>query len=298
MKNDWQKKQLKQINSVTVLAIVVNFSLFVLKLVVGFLNGSVALVADGVHSLSDLSTDIIVIFGHYFGSKKPDRNHPYGHGRIETLSAILIALFLIVSGAMMIFYAASTIGKITPKQPGLATLIAASVSVFVKELLYRITRKVSIVCNSAALYANAWHHRSDALSSIAVFIGVLSIRFGFSYGDQIAAIAVGLMIIMVGLRITASCLGEFTDKAVDEETVGHIEDIIKSNKQIRQWHKLRTRTIGREIFLDLHILVDPALNITDAHRVAETLEDTIHEQLVRPVNITVHIEPDIPSMRK
>ncbi len=288
----------RQIKSVTNLAIVTNIALFVLKLSVGFLTGSIALIADGVHSLSDMSTDLVVLFGVRLGSKEADQDHPYGYGRAETFSAAFIALFLVFIGSAMIYYAAIDVAKGNVTDFHVAVLIVAIISVIVKELLYSATKRAAIKSHSSALYANAWHQRSDALSSVAVLIGFISLKAGFSYGDQIAAVVVGLMIILVAVRIIGDCLRELTESAVDADTVERIKHIIDSNSSINQWHKLRTRTVGREVFLDLHILVDPDLNIVAAHEISESLENALHEQITRPVNITVHIEPDIPELRK
>lgn len=298
MGNDKQIIAGKGIRSVTKTSIVVNIGLFAAKFGVGILSGSIALMADGIHSLSDMTTDGAVLLGHYFGSKEPDEEHPYGHGRAETFTAVLIALLLVVVGSAMIYYAAIDIAKGNVAEPGIAILIVASVSVVAKELLYRLTKRVAIRTHSTALYANAWHQRSDALSSVAVVIGFVSLKFGFDYGDQIAAVAVGLMIILVGVRIIGYCLRELTESAIDRDTIEHIKDIINSDSSIRQWHKLRTRTVGREVFLDLHILVDPDLDIAAAHEISESLENALDEQISRPVNITVHIEPDTPELRK
>jgi cation diffusion facilitator family transporter len=182
--------------------------------------------------------------------------------------------------------------------PRFGVLIAAVISIAAKEWLYRITRKAAIQSHSPALYANAWHHRSDAFSSVAVAIGFVSLEFGFGHGDQVAAIAVGLMIIWVGVRIIGDTIRELAEASVDPDTIEHIKEIINSDSSIRQWHKLRTRTVGREVFLDLHILVDPDLKITAAHEIAERLEKTLDEKMTRPINITVHIEPDTPELRK
>ena len=297
---DTDKQQIagKQIKSITYIGMVVNIALAVIKIVIGFFAASLALVADGIHSLSDLATDVAVLLGLRLGSKAPDQSHPYGHGRAETFSAALIALILILVGGVMIYYAAMAIARDEVTSPKTGVLIAAIVSIAAKEWLYRATKKVAIQSHSAALYANAWHHRSDALSSVAVALGFISLEFGFGHGDQIAAIAVGLMIIWVGFRVISDSLYELTESSVDADTIEHIKDIINDDSSIRQWHKLRTRTVGREVFLDLHILVDPALSIADAHQIAEDLEKTLDEQINRPVNITVHIEPDIPALRK
>jgi cation diffusion facilitator family transporter len=287
----------KQIKSITYLGLVVNVFLSVIKIVVGFFAASLALIADGLHSFSDVATDAAVLLGVHLGSRQPDEGHPYGHGRAETFSAGLIALVLIFVGGAMIYYATMAIARDEVTTPRLAVLMAAILSIASKEWLYRVTRKVAVQSHSAALYANAWHHRSDALSSVAVVTGFILLELGFGHGDQVAAIVVGFMIILVGVRVISDSLRELTEGAVDADTIEHIKDIINANSSIRQWHKLRSRTVGREVFLDLHILVDPDLNIAAAHEIAESLEKALNEQITRPVNITVHIEPDIPELR-
>lgn len=298
MRNDKRTIAGRQIKSITYIGIAINIALSVVKVVIGSLAGSLALVADGIHSLSDVATDAAVLLGLRLGSKGPDQSHPYGHGRAETFSAGLIALVLILVGGAMIYYATITIARGEVTTPRFAVIIAAIVSIAAKEWLYRATQKIAIQSHSPALYANAWHHRSDALSSVAVVIGFISLEFGFGHGDQVAAIAVGLMIIFVGVRIIGDCLHELTESAIDADTIEHIKNIINSDSSIRQWHKLRTRTVGREVFLDLHILVDPDLDIAAAHEIAEGLENALDKGISRPVNITVHIEPDIPDLRK
>ena len=293
----------RQIRSVTYLGVIINLLLSVIKIVVGALAGSSALVADGVHSISDMATDAVVLLGVHLGSKEPDVEHPYGHGRTETFSALFIAAALIAVGWFMIHRSSLSIARFNlgiteaPDFSGSVVWVAVS-SVILKEFLYRISRRIALQTNSSALYANAWHHRSDALSSIAVIIGYGSMRFGYVHGDDVATIAVGLMIIMVAVKIIGGCLHEFSERAVDSKTFKQIEGIISSESRIRQWHNLRTRSVGREIFLDLHILVDPELNITQAHEIAESLEQAMHSEMSRPINITVHIEPDNPELRK
>ncbi len=277
---------------------VVNIALSVIKVAIGLSAASLALVADGIHSLSDVATDVAVLLGLRLGSREPDQSHPYGHGRAETFSGGLVALILIVVGGAMIYYATLAIARDEMTTPRLAVLVAAVISIAAKEWLYRVTRKVAIQFHSPALYANAWHHRSDALSSVAVVVGFISLEFGFGHGDQVAAIAVGMMIIWVGVRIIGDAFRELTEAAVDPDTIKHIKEIINSDSSVREWHKLRTRMVGREVFLDLHILVDPDLKITAAHEIAESLEKTLDEQITRPINITVHIEPDTPELRK
>jgi cation diffusion facilitator family transporter len=269
----------RQIKSITYVGVIINIALAAVKIAIGFTAASLALVADGVHSLSDVATDAVVLLGVHLGSKKPDRTHPYGHGRAETFSAVFVALALLAVGAAMIHYATMAIARDEITIPRVEVLAAAVISIAAKEWLYRATRKIAIRSKSPALYANAWHHRSDALSSVAVVVGFLLLQVGFGHGDQLAAIAVGLMIIWVGVKVIGDCLRELAESAADQDTIEHIKKIISSNSSIRQWHKLRTRSVGREVFLDLHILVDPDLNITAAHEIAESLERALHEQI-------------------
>jgi len=288
----------RQIRSITYTGMLVNFALSAIKVIVGYPAGSLALVADGIHSLSDLVTDIAVLLGERLSSKKPDRSHPYGHGRAETFAGLIIALVLILVGGTMIYYATIAIAKDKVTTPHVAVLAVGIVSIISKEWLYIVTRKTAVKSHSPALYANAWHHRSDALSSVAVVIGYISLQFGFGHGDQVAAITVGILIIWIGVKIISDAFRELTESAIDTETIKDIERIINDDPDIRHWHKLRARTVGREVFLDLHILVDPDLNVAAAHEISENLEKNLDEQITRPINITVHIEPDIPALRK
>ena len=292
------QSQNRSIQQVTFVGMVVNVSLSVLKIVFGSLVGSIALLTDGFHSLSDLATDVAVLVGVHFGSKEADHEHPYGHGRIETFSAALVALILLVIGAVMIYKASMQIARLPelrehPPSFGAAMILVSLVSVISKEFIYRWTRNVAMKTHSVALYANAWHHRSDALSSVAVLIGAVAVLFDYPHGDQIAAIAVGLMIILVAVKVFSGCLDELTERAVDRKTAEQIEKIIASEKRILDWHKLRTRSLGREVFIDLHILVDPDLTVTAAHGIADCLEQSLHDRMSQPVNVMVHIEPKI-----
>ncbi len=291
------------IRNVTYWGMLINILLAVLKGVVGLAVGSLSLFADGIHSLSDLLTDIAVLIGVHFAAKEPDSEHPYGHGRLETFSASFVAVVLILVGAGMVYKASGDINKMHTAGVQAVTISSwviwiSLLSVISKEAIYRWTRKVAVDTNSTALYANAWHHRSDAFSSVAVIVGAMAVKFGYPHGDQLGAIVVGIMIILVGVKVIANCINEFAERAVDARIVEQIQKIIESEERIRHWHKLRTRSVGREIFLDLHILVDPELTITEAHEIADSLERILHEQMPQPVNVMVHIEPDTPRMRQ
>lgn len=279
------------IRRVTLAGIIVNIGLGIIKVIVGLIVHSIALVADGVHSISDLFSDIAVLLGIHFGSKQADKNHPYGHGRIETFSAFLIATGLVALGAYMIYYAAMDIAAGNISRPSIAVIFISVISVILKELLYIITKRVAVKLDSAMLYANAWHHRADALSSLAVIAGVIAAFMGFEFGDQLAAVAVGMMIIIAGAGIIGKCFREISETSVDDDLIEKIKQLISTHQGVIEWHKLRTRTVGREVFIDVHILVQPHLTITHAHDISENLENTMHTEITRPVNIIIHIEP-------
>ncbi|MGA2171960.1 MAG: cation diffusion facilitator family transporter [Sedimentisphaerales bacterium] len=299
MSYEVQKTAVKQLRLVTYLSIFVNVLILIpVKFTVGFLTGSLSLVADGIHSVSDMITDFIVLFGLYFGSKEPDHNHNYGHGKLETLAAAAISFFLLAVGLAMIHYAAHDIIKGTVKHPSNVVLAAAVLSIAIKEGVYRVTRAAAIKYHCPAALANAWHDRADAFSSLAVVLGVIGLKLGFDHGDQIAAIAVGVMITLVSIKIIGDCVAEFTEQAVDEATIEEIRGLIEAEDQIHSWHHLRTRAIGREIFLDLHIVVAPNLDVATAHSISQRLETSLRNRLTRPVNIVIQVEPDIPQLRK
>jgi cation diffusion facilitator family transporter len=285
----------KQIMRVTWLGIYINLALVVTKITIGLVVASMALIADGFHSLSDLITDFAIILGVKISKKEPDEKHPYGHGWAENFITFFTAVPLAAAGGYMVIKAVHSIADHELTKIGYPVLCASIVAIILKEYSFRITKKVAVKLSSSMLYANAWDHRSDALSSFAVAIGAISSIIGINYADQIATIVVGLMVVFVGVKIILDAASQFTAKAVDETTAERIKQIIKSQKEIKDWHKLRTRIVGRELFMDLHILVDPSLSITQAHDIAETLENDLHSQITQPVNIVVHIEPFVDS---
>jgi cation diffusion facilitator family transporter len=288
---------LKQINRITIIGAVVNLFLASVKIVVGKMVGSIGLVADGVHSVSDLATDAVVMVGAMLGDRPPDESHPYGHGKIATLSAIIVALILAAIGARIAYDAGMQIFLRSVPSYSPAIVVVAAISVVAKELLFQATKVVARAVRNPALLANAWHHRSDALSSIAVLFGGVAGLLGFSHGDQIAGVVVGIMVFGVGIKIGISGLNDLLESSVEGETVNLICEVLQSDSEVRSWHKLRTRRVGNEIFLDVHLLVDPDLSVVESHEVASRIERMVSESLTDPVNITIHIEPDTPENR-
>jgi len=269
-----------------------------LKLVSGILIGSSALIADGVHSFSDLATDFVVLIGTRLSSRPADKTHPYGHGKLETIASILIALVLLVISFGLIWSAGISIYQHKHNYPGYIILLVASVSVVSKEILFYITRKVARITQSTVLYANAWHHRSDSFSSFAVLIGGVASLLGWGHADQVATIIVGFMIIGVAGKILFDSFIELSEHSVDSESIQKIENVLSKETEISSWHALRTRKLGAELFIDVHVLVDPAWSVQKSHDISMKIEGKIKKELSKPSNILVHIEPDLEKMRK
>jgi cation diffusion facilitator family transporter len=281
----------KAIRSVTLWGAMLNVGLMILKILAGLFINSVALIADGVHSLSDLATDFIVLVGARFSNRPPDETHPYGHGKFETLASLFIAGILLLVGFGFVWTAGSAIYRKEVHYPGFLMLVIAAISVVSKEVIFYLTRKVARKTHSPALYANAWHHRSDSFSSIAVLLGGAASLFGWGYADHMAAIIVGIMIIAVGGKIFHDNLIELTEHAADSESVQTIKRILSDESEISGWHALRTRDIGGELNIDVHVIVDPNLTVLESHKISDKIEANIQMELAKPVNILIHIDP-------
>ena len=283
--------QAGQITRVTAVGAVLNVLLAAVKLSVGFVVGSPALVADGAHSFSDLSTDAFVIVGTRFSSRPPDESHTYGHGKYETLAAFLVGSALVAVGALIAAEAGLSLYRHEHIIAGYPVLVVAVVSIASKEWIYHVTQRVARRLKSPALSANAWHHRSDAMSSVAVLVGAVAGLFGWEHGDQLAAIAVGVMVILVGARTVFGALVDFTEKSIPAAEQEAIARAVEDVPGIRGWHRLRTRMVGREVFMDIHVLVDARLSVTEAHEIVNVVESKVRSSLDRPVNLLVHYEP-------
>jgi cation diffusion facilitator family transporter len=296
MVNQSINERQKKIRSITLWGALLNLILMILKLVSGILVRSSALIADGVHSFSDLATDFVVLIGTRLSGRPPDETHPYGHGKLETIASQLIAFVLLAVSFGLIWSGGVSIYRHEQSFPGFMVLVVASVSVILKEIIFFVTRKISRVTGSAALYANAWHHRSDSLSSVAVLIGGIVGLFGWGYADRVAAIVVGFMIMGVAGKIFFEGLVELSEHAADSESIQKIEGVLSEEKGVSSWHALRTRKLGAELLVDVHVLVDPDLSVLESHDISERIEKKVKEKLSKPVNVLVHIEPDINEM--
>ncbi len=281
----------QSIRSITLWGGLVNFLLLALKIASGLLIHSSALLADGFHSLSDLASDFIVLAGSKISHKPPDETHPYGHKRFETIASLGVGFILLLVGLGFIWSAGNAIFKGKVNYPGFLMLVVAGISVAAKEIIFFFTRKISKKTHSSSLYANAWHHRSDSLSSLAVLIGAIASLFGWGHADHAATVLVGLMIVGVSGKILYEGLIEITEHSADKESIQKIQYILDGEKEALSWHALRTRKVGGELFVDVHICVDPTLSIQHGHEICEQIEKKIKRDLIKPVNILIHLDP-------
>ncbi len=284
--------KISRIRRVTLVGIFVNIFLALLKIILGIFANSQALVADGFHSLGDLFTDFAVIFGVKYWSMPADENHPYGHGKMETFTTLFIGLVLIMISFFIAYNAAVTIAAFRRK-PGLAAFLAAAVSVVVKEFLYRWTLKKNSVLKSPALAANAWHHRSDALSSLPVAAAILaaSINPAWQILDNLGAFAVSIFIFYSALKIIKPNLLEFTDASASKEERERISEILESTEGVKSIHKLRTRKVSNGIFLDVHIQVNPEISVRQGHDISNRAKASLFEKGGNILDVIIHIEP-------
>lgn len=277
----------------TVSGAVKNITLAVLKIIFGITGHSHALFADGVHSLSDLLIDVMVLVASRFGSKAADSDHPYGHGRIETAVTLLLAFVLAAAGVGIIVDAGFEIyGSRTPVQPDFYVIYVAAFSVLLNEILYFYTRRTGERIRSTLLITNAWHHRSDSASSLVVLIGVVCAWLGMKTFDAIAAVIVGLMIIKMAWQFGWNSIRELVDTGLDDDTLEKIQNIITSVPGVRHVHQLRTRSVGGQIFLDVHIQVDSKISVSEGHHIGQQVHFDVQEAMPMVADVTVHIDPE------
>lgn len=283
----------RYIRRVTIWGLVGNLTLAVLKFVFGLMAASQALVADAVHSLSDMTTDFAVLIGLKYWTAPADRDHPHGHGRIELLVSAFIGLVLGGVAAGLIYRAILTLHEGTVTRPTWPAFVIAIVSIVTKEVLYRITIRVGTRVRSSAVLANAWHHRSDALSSVPVAVAVLASRLHpeWVYLDPVAAIVVSVLLLHASWKITWPALRYLIDAGASAEETAALRATIETTEGVKSLHNLRTRHIGSGLQLDVHVLVDPALSVREGHRIATNVKKRLLNNDDGVVDVLVHIEP-------
>ncbi len=271
---------------------ILNLALVVFKLSAGILGRSSALVADALHSLSDLASDLIVLAGYRIGRLPEDDQHPYGHGKVETLATAVVGGLLIAAALGTGGTAVAALGGWREaSRPGTVALVAAVVSVLVKEGLYRWTARIARDTDSQLLLANAWHHRSDALSSVAALIGVAGARFGWIWMDPVAAGVVSLFIAKVGWDLGWQAVRDLVDSSVDQTLLDDIGRTIRSVDGVRGFHGLKARRLGKDILVDVDVEVDPELNVIQGHEVARAVRTALLGRVRNVRDVMVHVEP-------
>ncbi|MEW8027044.1 MAG: cation diffusion facilitator family transporter [Candidatus Thiodiazotropha sp.] len=288
-----QEKRYDVSRRVAVVGALTNTFLAIVKLLFGWLGHSQSLLADGVHSLSDLLTDALVLFAARHAKEAPDEEHPYGHGRFETIGTLVLGGFLIAVGVGIVWDAAERL--FTPEQllqPETFTLYVAAFSILANEGLFFYTRYFANQINSNLLRANAWHHRTDSVSSVVVLVGIGGTMLGLPYLDAIAAVLVGLMIIKIGWDLGWTASQELADASLEEESLSQIREVIGNISGVKSVHMLRTRKLGGHAMADVHVQVDPWVSVSEGHRIAEVVQYGLIDHVDVLEDVTVHIDPE------
>ena len=288
--DDYQRK----VSQISVLGMAVNLLLATFKFIAGFVGKSDAMISDAVHSSSDIVGGLIVVIGVSFSEKQADDDHPYGHERLESVASLLLALLLFAAGLAVAYSSADKVlggGYLTMETPGLIALIAAIVSILSKEGLFWYTMSAAKKLNSGALKAEAWHHRSDALSSIGSLIGIAGARLGFPIMDPIAGLLISFFILKSAWDICKDAMEKMVDHRGDAQTEADIAAVVKKHPGV-EIDLLTTREFGRKLYADLEIRMDGNLTLSEAHRVAEAIHDELEHRFPQLKHVMIHINPD------
>ena len=288
----------QRIYRVTLTGSIVNMILLVLKFVAGILGHSAAMIADAVHSLSDFLTDIVVIVLVKLSSKPADKDHDYGHGKYETIATSIIGIALVVVAIMLGWNGVEKILAVINgeriESPEMIALVAAVASILLKEWVFRITKKVALEVDSKALEANAWHHRSDAFSSIGTAIGIggaVLLGNGWTVLDPIAAVIVSVLILITAFRLLRQASGELLEESLPKETEDKIEEIVYQDKLVSDIHNLHTRRIGSIIAIEMHLRLPGDISLEESHNHATAIEKALRSEFGNGTHIMLHIEP-------
>lgn len=289
----------RQINRVTLWGAAVNLLLTACKIAAGIFGRSAAMIADGVHSLSDLSSDAVVLIFTRISAKDKDRDHEFGHGKFETMATVIISIILIIVGAKLMSNGIKSIhacinGEVLPR-PGFIALAAAVVSIVSKEILYQWTAAVARKTGSTAVMANAWHHRSDALSSVGALLGIggaIILGNKWTILDPITSCAISIAIIVVAVKMAMPSLAELLETSLPEEIEKEIMDIASAVPGVNDIHELKTRRNGMSFIIDAHVVVNPDMTVVEAHDIATNVEEALRSRFGSETQTSIHIEPD------
>lgn len=292
----------KRIQKVTLIGSVVNLLLSVGKIAAGVLGRSAAMITDGIHSLSDLISDIVVLVFVRISSKKIDHDHEYGHGKFETLATLIVSMLLLAVGAGFLASGVKSIlavisGEMLPK-PGYVALAAAVVSIVLKEWLYRYTVAEGRKLDSPVMIANAWHHRSDAFSSVASLLGIggaIILGEKWTLLDPLVSCAISIAIIVVAVKMAGPSLNELLDGSLPKSMEDDILSLASEVPGVRNVHNLKTRRNGSSVIIDAHVVVDPDMPVRQSHQIATSVEKALRNKFGSSTQISIHVEPDVDA---
>ncbi|WP_432404273.1 cation diffusion facilitator family transporter [Wukongibacter sp. M2B1] len=278
-------------NKITWITIVINIALAVAKVLSGILLNSTAILADGIHTISDVGSSIGIIIGFFISRKPEDREHQYGHEKAESIAGFILAIFLTAVGINIGYSAFKVILSGKTQIPGSLAAWIAGISIFIKELQFRIAMYGGKKINSNALIADAWHHRSDALSSIAALIGIVGARMGYSYLDPLAGLIVAIIIVKVGFELFIQGYNELMDISIEEEKLLNLISKIVSHQEVLNINKIRTRKHGSKVFVDIKVCVDPSFTILKGHMISHEVEDLVYDNIENVKEVLISIAP-------
>ncbi|MEJ8778729.1 cation diffusion facilitator family transporter [Pseudogracilibacillus sp. ICA-222130] len=297
-----QRNRVKPIVFATWIGIIVNLLLSILKAVGGVLSGSRALLADALHSASDVLSSFVILFGVKIANKPPDEEHPYGHGKAENIASIIVAILLIVVGIEISISSIKVFYGIVPPAPSVLALFILLISIGVKEGLYHYKSRLGKKLNSSALIADAWHHRSDSLSSIAALIGVGLSILGeklhlsyFIYGDAVAGILVSIIVMKVGYDLIKASATVILEKVLSKDEIQHYKETVFKIDRVKRIDQLFARTHGSYIIIDIKISVDPHITVKEGHDIAREVKNILMDSHVEIEDVLVHINPYFDS---
>lgn len=271
--------------------IILNVLLAIIKIVAGIIGKSSAMIADGFHTLSDVLTTFVVLLGLKISSKEADEQHPYGHEKYESVFAKLLSILLLLTGLFIGYEALKSLVEGNIVKPGFIALMAALISIIIKEMMYLYTIKIARKIKSLSMEADAWHHRSDAFSSIGTFVGILGARLGLVALDPIAGVIVSILVIKVGIDLYIKSVRELVDESADDTINKNIKKITLKTPGVRGIKTLKTRTFGNRIYVDLEIYVDSHITVKEGHDISEEVHDNLEKEIDEIKHCMVHIEP-------
>lgn len=287
-----KKKRYHLARKVTVVGAIMNALLGIMKVIAGGLFHSHALIADGIHSFADLLTDAMVLVGAKYGSQDADDAHPYGHQRIETATTLMLSLALVMAGTGIAWDALDELIHKTHDIPKLLALPIAILSILSNELLFQYTHFIGKKIKSALIIANAWHRRSDAASSLVVLVGIIGSFIGYAGFDALAAVIVAIMIIKMGWDYGWNSVKELIDTAVDSQTLQTIQALILNTDGVIKIHQLRSRLMGGDIYVDVHVQVSPWISVSEGHYIAQHVHQKLMDKIETIKDVTVHVDPE------